>query len=206
MTIGNVRSRLVGSGRTWVPGHIITNGNVVPYVPTGTPLNFDISTSYGKRKREVKSKRSTDEGPAYSDDFTVDGLTANDLQFFVAEDHKPRAGIIGMGYLTQKAIDGRGGNWTGFFETLILQNKIKTPEFSFFHGRGGVKTNMKLGGRDSTKYTGDFSTTPVVKMGDGWQVQLDGVSVNGQAVKGFAPGESKSEPKIMIFDSKLTCK
>ncbi|KAL2054669.1 hypothetical protein ABVK25_004973 [Lepraria finkii] len=37
-----------------------------------------------------------------------------------------------------------------------------------------------LGGRDSSKFSGDFVTAPVTKPGNGWNINIDVVQVNGQ--------------------------
>jgi cathepsin D len=42
---------------------------------------------------------------------------------------------------------------------------------------------LTLGGRDSTKYTGEFTTVPVSSQ-TYWQVDVDGVSVAGKAIAG----------------------
>lgn len=160
-----------GSGRTWITG--------ASYDHSGTPLDFNISAGY---------EGFSDAGPAYTDDVTINGLTAKNFQFFVSEDHKgsDTDALMGMEYKTSKASDG---NWTGFFETLVKQKSVDDNEFSFFHGRdqGGKYVEMTLGGRDGTRFTGLPTIAPVVKMGKGWRVNIDGVSVKGQQVKDVAP-------------------
>lgn len=48
---------------------------------------------------------------------------------------------------------------------------------------------MTLGGRDSDKYTGNFTTVPVTEQ-TYWQVALDSVTVNGESAGDDTPGQA----------------
>lgn len=50
-------------------------------------------------------------------------------------------------------------------------------------------SEMTLGGRDSTKYTGDFTTVPVTQQ-TYWQVALDKVTVDGASAGVSTPGQA----------------
>lgn len=50
-------------------------------------------------------------------------------------------------------------------------------------------SEMTLGGRDSTKYTGDFTTVPVTQQ-TYWQVALDKVTVDGKSAGTDTPGQA----------------
>ncbi|KYG43169.1 hypothetical protein M433DRAFT_157059 [Acidomyces richmondensis BFW] len=68
-----------------------------------------------------------------------------------------------------------------YFKTLIDENKVSNPEFSFYLGRtkSGTQGNseLTLGGSDSSKYT-DTPTKIAVSTPGYWHIPLDGVSVN----------------------------
>lgn len=50
-------------------------------------------------------------------------------------------------------------------------------------------SEMTLGGRDSAKYTGDFTTVPVTSQ-TYWQVALDRVTVDGELAGKDTPGQA----------------
>jgi hypothetical protein len=68
-----------------------------------------------------------------------------------------------------------------YFKTLIDQGTVTTKEFSFYLGRAadgtGDNSEMTLGGRDTSKFTGTPTLVAVSTPGY-WQVPLDGVTVN----------------------------
>jgi len=55
------------------------------------------------------------------------------------------------------------------FESLIQQNVVEANEFSFYHARSKSDQNseLTLGGRDSSRWTGDLVTANVVEQGPG---------------------------------------
>ena len=69
-----------------------------------------------------------------------------------------------------------------YFHTLVNEGKVNPPEFSFYLGRAASgtqgKSEMTLGGRDSSKYTGSFTSVPVTKKGY-WQVAVADATVAG---------------------------
>jgi cathepsin D len=71
---------------------------------------------------------------------------------------------------------------TTFFENLVAAGVVDTDEFGFYLGRLASGTEddseLTLGGRDSTKYSGSFTTVPVTSE-TYWQVALDNVTVDG---------------------------
>ena len=62
--------------------------------------------------------------------------------------------------------------------TMFREHKLNPQEFSFYLGRekSGTAQNseLTLGGRDASKYKGDFTKVPITKKGY-WQVAVDGV-------------------------------
>ena len=120
------------------------------------------------------------QGEYYEDDVEVDDFVANDVQLLsVTPDSKSSQeafdGAIGMSY-TPKSSSGVAG----FFERLIDQKAVTAPEFSVLFTRNqSQKGHLVLGGREPTKYKGNFTTAPVVQTG-GWYIKVDGYSVNGK--------------------------
>ena len=121
-------------------------------------------------------------GEDYTDQVTVAGLTATNqgllsLTQAVGFDTANAGGLLGMGF-TSLARSG----FTTYFENLIAQGKVATEEFAFYLGReaSGTARNstLTLGGRDTSKFTGNITQVPVIEQGY-WQVALDSVQVNG---------------------------
>jgi cathepsin D len=114
---------------------------------------------------------------------TVAGLTAaktNIVALTSAQgfDGLQSSGLIGMAFSTIS----NAGQPT-YFENLIAQKKVAVPEFSFWLGRAASGTQtysqLFLGGRDPTRFTGDVTPVPVTSL-TYWQVALDTVLVNGK--------------------------
>lgn len=59
-------------------------------------------------------------------------------------------------------------------------------------------SEMTLGGRDSTKYTGDFTTVPVTQQ-TYWQVALDDVTVDGASAGAATPGQAAIDTGTTII-------
>lgn len=86
-------------------------------------------------------------------------------------------GICGMAFSSIAQDNG-----TTFFESLVAAGTVDTDEFGFYLGRLASGTEddseLTLGGRDSTKYSGEFTTVPVSSQ-TYWQVAVDKVTVDG---------------------------
>lgn len=97
-------------------------------------------------------------------------------------------GVFGMGF--SAIAQGKG---TTLFEHLITSGAVDNDEFSFYLGREASGTEndseLTLGGRDSTKYTGSFVTVPVTSEGY-WLVALDNVKVNGHIAGPHTEGQA----------------
>lgn len=158
-----------GSYQTW-----FTTTGITGYAETGTPLHQNGSIVYGGNY--------TVEGPLYLDDVAFDGFTAKNIQVMAAQSTTFNA-TLGMGYWTKSTI-----GVAGFFETLIEQKSVTTPEFGLHLGRTNTpeKSSLTLGSRDSTKHTGEFVSVPVIQQG-GWSIQIDGYSVNGKMLNSTTP-------------------
>ena len=133
------------------------------------------------------------EGNNYIDDLTVAGLTATGqgiVSLTTAEGFsgQPSDSLLGMGFSTIAQ-----SGFPTFFENLIAQNQVTTPEFSFYLGRSQSNTQsqseLTLGGRDSSKFTGTFTQVPVTEPGY-WQVALDGVTVGSTSAGPTTAGQA----------------
>ncbi|KAI0124788.1 aspartyl protease [Xylariales sp. AK1849] len=168
-----------GSADVWVPGPSCTRAkgcvHTTRYDQGGEDLGTTTSITYGS---------GSTEGENYVDDLTIAGLTAQNQTLISV--------TTAAGFTTVNA-DGLCGmafssiaqdNGTTFFENLVAQGSVETDEFSFYLGRisGGTENDseLTLGGRDTSKYTGDFVTVPVTSQ-TYWQIALDDVKVNGNS-------------------------
>ncbi|ETS75160.1 hypothetical protein PFICI_13644 [Pestalotiopsis fici W106-1] len=169
-----------GSADVWVPGPSCTRlkGCVhsTKYDQGGSDLGTKTSIQYGS---------GATEGENYVDEFTIAGLTATNQTLISVTTASgftqiDADGLAGMAFSTIAQDNG-----TTFFENLVAQGAVDTDEFGFYLGRvsGGTQkdSELTLGGRDSTKFTGDFVTVPVSSQ-TYWQVDLDGVKVGGTTV------------------------
>ena len=91
---------------------------------------------------------------------------------------------------------------------MINQKAVQKPEFAFSFSSEIDYTNkvsgsgdIMLGGRDSSKFSGDFVTAPVTKPGNGWNINIDVVQVNGQPLgsPSKVDGMYPSLPPIQSF-------
>lgn len=162
-----------GSDKVWVPGRNTPGAS--GYNWSGKPLNRIQDMSYGGGL-EVK-------GPFYEDDISIGGVTAHDFQFFVNSEGKGEFndynadGIFGLCYCP--STDKK--NSSSFFENLLIQKKVKEPEYGVFIGRWNEPGELTLGGYDSTKFMGPITTVPVLSQGP-WSIKVDGAYMNGKLV------------------------
>lgn len=166
-----------GSSDTFVPGPTCGTAQgcvgTTKYNQQGVDEHNTTSITYGS---------GSVSGENYYDSVTIAGLTAthqNVISLTQATGFSNSAsdGLMGMAFESIA-----NSKQPPYFLTLINEKKVSNPEFSFYLGRGadgtGKNSEMTLGGRDSSKYTGAFTTVPVTKQGY-WQVALDEVVVNG---------------------------
>lgn len=177
-----------GSADLWVPGPDcgLLKGCVhsTRYDQGGTDLQTTTSIQYGS---------GATEGENFVDDVTVAGLTSTNQTLISVTTASgftriDADGIAGMGF---SAIAQDGG--TTFFESLVEQGTVDTAEFGFYLGRVASGTEedseLTLGGRDSTKFTGDFTTVPVTSQ-TYWEVSIDSISVDGEVAGRSTSGEA----------------
>lgn len=169
-----------GSADVWVPGPSCTRAkgcvHTTRYDQGGSDLETQTSIQYGS---------GATEGENFVDDFIIAGLTATKQTLISVTTTSgftqiDADGLAGMAFSTIAQDNG-----TAFFENLVAQGAVEADEFGFYLGRasGGTQkdSELTLGGRDATKFTGDFVTVPVSSQ-TYWQVDLDAVKVDGMTV------------------------
>lgn len=185
-----------GSADLWVPGPKCTRlkGCVhsTKYDQGGEDLGTTTSIQYGS---------GATEGENYVDDVTIAGLTSEKQTLISVTTASgfteiDADGLVGMAFSSIAQDNG-----TTLFENLVAQGSVSADEFGFYLGRvvdgSDVDSELTLGGRDSTKYTGDFVTVPVSDQ-TYWQVALDGVKINGETVADTA-GQAAIDTGTTIF-------
>ncbi|KAK9779842.1 putative Peptidase A1 domain-containing protein [Seiridium cardinale] len=169
-----------GSAEVWVPGPSCTRANGCVHTSKYDQGGSDLGT-----KTSLQYVSGMTEGENYVDDFTIAGLTAiNQTLISVTTafgfNQSDADGVAGMAFSTIARNSG-----TTFFENLVAQSAVQADEFGFYLGRVSRGTQndseLTLGGRDSTKYKGEFVTVPVSSRTH-WQIALDGVKVGGTTV------------------------
>lgn len=132
-------------------------------------------------------------GAIYVDDVTIAGLrSVNQTLISVTSatgfSETDADGICGMAFSA-----GARDNGTTFFENLVASGAVEKDEFSFYLGRfasgTGNDSELTLGGRDSTKYTGSFITVPVTSDSQ-WKVALDNFKVHGLVAGSHTKGQA----------------
>ncbi|KZT13266.1 acid protease [Laetiporus sulphureus 93-53] len=118
-------------------------------------------------------------GEQYADTVNVGGLTATNATVGAAQQYSeglapsnfPPDGILGLAYPSVTSF-----HQPTVFQALMQENQIKNPVFAFKLGSDGPE--LMLGGINDDLHQGDITYTPVTQQGY-WQVNIDGVSANG---------------------------
>merc|ERR1712008_667525 len=88
-------------------------------------------------------------------------------------------GIMGFGF-PEISVNGM----TPFFQAALVAGMIKEAKFAFFLEKSGsTGGELSLGGADPTKYTGDFTYTPITNKGY-WEFSVASVTVGGASLVG----------------------
>ncbi|KAF8267788.1 acid protease [Lactarius quietus] len=119
----------------------------------------------------------------YADTVTVAGLTAYNqtlgavltYTYGFNVSNYPLDGLIGLGYQSISQY-----NATPFFQTLVAQDQVAEPVFSFYLAENG--SEVYLGGTNSKHYKGEFTNVPVTDQSY-WQTTLGGISIGGHSVR-----------------------
>ncbi|KAJ3188268.1 hypothetical protein HDU85_005418 [Gaertneriomyces sp. JEL0708] len=108
-------------------------------------------------------------------------------------------GIMGMSFATSSQ--------DTFFNSLIKQNKVSSPVFSYFIDDSDENGGLVFGGVDKSRYSGDFTWVPVLGSGrDGgepflyWQSQVYAIEVPSSA-SASAVSVSFSSTIAAVFDT-----
>jgi hypothetical protein len=168
-----------GSADFFVPGPKCGKAQGCPsstkYDQGGTDEHNTTTVTYGSGQIS---------GENYFDSVTVAGLTAkhqNVISLTQAQGFSTGgfSSLMGMAFSTIAQ-----SKQPTYFENLISQKVVTTPEFGFFLGRAAdgnaQDSELTLGGQDSSKYTGTVYKIPVTQVGY-WQVALDKVIANGKS-------------------------
>ena len=171
------------------PGCGVQQGcaHTLRYRQKGSALQTDVTYTYGGGKAT---------GNEYSDTVTVGGLTVHNQGLlsvteaqFLSKGGNDYDGLFGMAFT-----GASGSNATTFMENIISNKQIPAPEFSFYLGRAfngttGSASQLTIGGRDNSKYTGYITPIPVVQQ-TAWIVEMPSITINGisagASVRGLA--------------------
>lgn len=126
---------------------------------------------------------STVSGEQYTDNVSIVGLTATGQTLGAAKtystgfqsDRFAPDGLLGMGFQSISVY-----NAAPLFQSLVAQGSVDQQTFSFYLAEQG--SELYIGGTNPSHYSGDFTYVPVTTKGY-WQVNFDGVWVDGTQVK-----------------------
>jgi len=172
----------------------------VPGPSCGSSQGCSGTTKYNQQGQDEHNTTSVTygsgaiQGENYFDSVTVAGLTAthqNVISLTTATGFSGSGadGLMGMAFPSIA-----NSKQLPFFFNLINQGKVNPTEFSFYLGRTasgtGGNSEMTLGGRDSSRYSGSFTKVPVTSQ-TYWQVAIDGASVgSGGLISGTTGGQA----------------
>ncbi|KAK1833143.1 aspartic peptidase domain-containing protein [Podospora conica] len=103
-------------------------------------------------------------GDYISDDFTVAGITINDLQLGLVTKAPRGTGIMGIGYSANVATLNEYPN---IIDQLVLQKRIAVKAYSLFlNDRRSSSGSILFGGVDTGKFVGPLSILPILRPAD----------------------------------------
>ncbi|KAH8716050.1 Aspartic-type endopeptidase ctsD [Beauveria bassiana] len=166
-----------GAGSSWVMGTDCSSEACAKHDTFGsgqsdslTISDKDFSIAYGSGK--VNGKLATDTisvaGMTMKYQFGLASTTSNEFKDFAFD------GILGLSM-------GSGAS-ANFLTTMISSGAVKSAVFGVALSRaadGGTSGEIKFGGTNSAKYTGDISYTPLASKEGDWTINLDDMSFNG---------------------------
>ncbi|KAM3456563.1 hypothetical protein MY5147_001975 [Beauveria neobassiana] len=167
-----------GAGSSWVMGTDCSSEACAKHDTFGsgqsdslTISDKDFSIAYGSGK--VNGKLATDTisvaGMTMKYQFGLASTTSNEFKDFAFD------GILGLSM-------GSGAS-ANFLTTMISSGAVKSAVFGVALSRaadGGTSGEIKFGGTNSAKYTGDISYTPLASKEGDWTINLDDMSFNGE--------------------------
>lgn len=166
-----------GAGSSWVMGTDCTSEACKKHDTFGKDSSDtvsisdkDFSVAYGSGK--VKGKLATDTlsvaGLSMQYKFGLASTTSDEFSSFAFD------GILGLSM--------GGGAGANFLETLASSGAVKSTVFAVSLSRAAddaTSGEIKFGGTNSAKYTGDITYTPISAKGGDWAIDLDDMSYDG---------------------------
>ncbi|KAH7914900.1 acid protease [Hygrophoropsis aurantiaca] len=170
-------------------GHTIFNPNSSS---TSKDLGQTFNATYGKGNAF---------GELYTDVVTVAGYTATNQTIIVAEQYGdafsdqdfPPDGLMGLAFQRLTGYDS-----PPFFLNLITQKAVPEPVFAVKLADNG--SELLLGGINSDLYTGNITYVPVTEEAY-WQIDIDGMSANGQQLIKNVSGIADTGTSLLTGDT-----
>ncbi|KAJ3497995.1 hypothetical protein NLG97_g1473 [Lecanicillium saksenae] len=167
-----------GAGSSWVMGTDCTSEACAKHDSFGSGQSDtlsvsdkDFSVAYGSGK--VKGKLATDTisvaGMSFKYKFGLASTTSDEFKDFAFD------GILGLSM-------GSGAS-DNFLNTLASSGAVKSTVFGVALSRaadGGTSGEIKFGGINPAKHTGDIKYSPVASTSGDWAINLDDMSYNGK--------------------------
>jgi len=200
-----------GSSNLWVPSKSCSLLNIA--CKLHSKYDSSKSSTYVKNGTAfaIRYGSGSLSGITSQDSVTVGSVTVPNLLFAEAVKEPGVAfiaahfdGIMGFGF-PEISVNGM----TPFFQGALAAGAIKEAKFAFYLEKSGsTGGELSLGGADSTKYTGDFTYTPITTKGY-WQFSVAAVTVGGNSfastTKAIADtGTSLLAVPTTVFTSLLT--
>jgi len=175
-----------GSSNLWVPSKSCARSNIAcqshnkydssassTYVKNGT--TFAIQYGSGSLSGFTSQDTVTLGSVAVPNVLFAEAVKEPGVSFVAAKFD----GILGFGY-PEISVNGM----PPFFQAALASGAIAQPQFAFSLAKnassGESGGELTLGGVDHTKYSGDFTYTPITIKGY-WQFDVDAVTVDGDA-------------------------
>ncbi|KAL9107259.1 MAG: hypothetical protein Q9227_007800 [Pyrenula ochraceoflavens] len=184
----------LGSGKTWVGVWQGEQYDMSGHNMHGKINDFNVHYTSGQQySGDVWQDGVTIEGHALDGSSTQ---ISQDLQFGIVRvsdsDSSMMPGppsswsVFGLSYTP--ASGQKQNSQREFLESYFNQHQHNSHEIGFYFPPSacgdGAQGQVTFGGRDSSKYTGDVTTVPVMKQGGGWVHMLDGIAApsNGKQI------------------------
>jgi len=170
-----------GSSNLWVPSKSCSLLNIACKLHSKYDSSKSSTYTANNTAFAIQYGSGSLSGVTSQDTVTVGSVSVPNLLFAEAKKEPGVAfiaahfdGILGFGF-PEISVNGM----TPFFQAALASGAIKEPKFAFYLEKtGSTGGELALGGVDSTKYTGDFTYTPITIKGY-WQFAVSGISVGG---------------------------
>ncbi|KAH0618725.1 hypothetical protein JD844_018168 [Phrynosoma platyrhinos] len=170
-----------GSSNLWVPS-IYCSDTACQNHPTFNPSQSSTFQS-AHQTMSIQYGTGSMEGILGYDTVLVAGLTDTNQEFALSTrepgvifNYAKFDGILGLGYPTIAVNDV-----TPVFDNLMNEGLVQEDLFSVYLSRESTGSMITFGGIDQSYFTGSINWIPVTEQGY-WQIALDSILVNGQAI------------------------